>query len=142
MAFKFKSFCYRPNKKDLKTVNIFLGFFFILNYCLGTGYLGVPFAFLYSGFMAAIPTMVVITLVSWINANYILEVMARAQVSAYVRTSVAIRLFSWDHAECLLNRGGLLIEVTLYNGHPWDHVEQGDLLIEVTGHLGTMLSGC
>ena len=32
----------------------------------------------------------------------------------------------WDHAEQLLNIGGLLIEVTVYNynGHPWDHAEQ------------------
>ena len=30
----------------------------------------------------------------------------------------------WDHAEWLLNRGGLLIEVTVYNGHPWDQAEE------------------
>ena len=42
----------------------------------------------------------------------------------------------WDHAEWLLNRGDLLIEVTVYNSHPWDHAKwllyRGGLLIEVT----------
>jgi hypothetical protein len=66
---------------EVKTVNIFLGFFFVVNFCLGTGFLGVPYAFFYSGYLAAIPTLLLISMVSWVNANYLLEVMARAQVS-------------------------------------------------------------
>lgn len=66
---------------EIKTVNIFLGFFFVVNFCLGTGFLGIPYAFFYSGYLAAIPTLLLISVVSWINANYLLEVMARAQVS-------------------------------------------------------------
>ena len=27
-------------------------------------------------------------------------------------------VYPWDHAEWLFYRGGLLIEVTVYNGHP------------------------
>ncbi len=64
----------------IRTVNIFLGFFFVVNFCLGTGFLGVPYSFFYSGYVAAIPTLLVITVISWTNANYLLEVMARAQV--------------------------------------------------------------
>lgn len=67
-------------KKKAKTVNIFFGFFLIVNFCLGTGFLGIPYAFFYGGYLASIPTMLFIALVSWINANYLLEVMARAQV--------------------------------------------------------------
>lgn len=66
---------------NVKTVNIFLGFFFVVNFCLGTGFLGVPYAFFYSGYLAAIPTLLLISVISWINANYLLEAMARAQVS-------------------------------------------------------------
>ncbi len=68
-------------KNDPKTVNIFLGFFFVVNYCLGTGFLGIPYAFFYSGYFAAVPALLFISVVSWINANYLLEIMARAQVS-------------------------------------------------------------
>ena len=68
--------------KEPRTVNIFLGFFFVVNFCLGTGFLGVPYAFFNSGYLAAVPTLLVICFISWINANYLLEVMARAQVSA------------------------------------------------------------
>lgn len=65
----------------VRTVNIFLGFFFVVNFCIGTGFLGVPYGFFYSGYLASIPTLIVIATVSWINATYVLEVMARAQVS-------------------------------------------------------------
>lgn len=88
MSSKINSLCCHPNKKSLKTINIFLGFFFILNYCLGTGYLGIPYAFLYSGFFAAVPTTILVSLVSWINANYLLEIMARAQVSDISNESI------------------------------------------------------
>ena len=63
-----------------RTVHILLGFFLVVNYYLGKGYLGIPYAFFYSGFLAAIPTTILIGLVNWVNANYLLEVMARAQV--------------------------------------------------------------
>ena len=74
-------------KPKIKTVNIFLGFFFVVNFCLGTGFLGVPYSFFYSGYLAAIPTLLLICIISWINANYLLEVMARAQVRSLASSS-------------------------------------------------------
>jgi hypothetical protein len=69
----------REKKKGPKSVNIFLGFFFVVNYCLGTGFLGVPFSFFYAGYLAAIPTLLLIVFVSWNNAEWEVETMARAQ---------------------------------------------------------------
>jgi hypothetical protein len=66
-------------KKGPKSINIFLGFFFMVNFCLGTGFLGVPFSFFYAGYLAAIPTLLVIAFVSWNNAEWEVETMARAQ---------------------------------------------------------------
>lgn len=80
-SFKRISWPWRKKDDDKKTINIFLGYFFVVNLCLGTGFLGVPYAFFYSGYAAAIPTLLLITLISWINANYVLEIMSRAQVS-------------------------------------------------------------
>ena len=78
---RLEEFALRWNKhNEPKTVNIFLGVFFIVNFCLGTGFLGVPYSFYYSGYLAAIPTMFIISFVSWINATYIVECVARAQV--------------------------------------------------------------
>ena len=68
-------------KEHPRRVDIFLGFFLVVNYYLGKGYLGIPYAFFYSGFLAAIPTTILIGLMNWVSANYLLEVMARAQVS-------------------------------------------------------------
>ncbi len=64
-----------------KTVHIFLGYFFIVNYCLGTGFLGIPYLFFYSGYLAAIPTLTLIAFLTWLTSQWLLEVMARAQVS-------------------------------------------------------------
>ena len=66
--------------REPKSVNIFLGFFFLVNYSLGSGYLALPYSFLYAGYLVAIPTLLVIVFVSWIHASWLLEVMARAQV--------------------------------------------------------------
>ena len=71
----------RGGKKPPKTVNIFMGFFFMVNLCLGTGFLGIPYSFFYSGYLAAIPTLLIIGIVSWLNSLWLLEVMARAQVN-------------------------------------------------------------
>lgn len=78
--------CCAPSekKKRVKTINILFGFFLIVNYCLGTGFLGLPYAFFYAGYLAAVPTLLFICFISWLNANYLLEVMARAQVSGVV----------------------------------------------------------
>ena len=67
--------------KRHKTISVYLGFFFVINFCLGTGFLGIPYAFFYSGFLAAIPTLLFVSVISLLNANYLLETMARAQVS-------------------------------------------------------------
>ena len=73
--------CIRQRKNDApKTVHIVLGFFFIVNFCLGIGVLGIPYAFFYTGLIAAFPTLLIVSVVSWVNANYLLEIMARAQV--------------------------------------------------------------
>ncbi len=65
---------------DLKTIHIAVSFIYVVNYCLSVGFLGIPYAFYYSGYLAAIPTLLVIMVASWNNANYLVECMARAQV--------------------------------------------------------------
>ena len=61
----------KSQSNEPKTVNNFLGVFFLVNICLGTGFLGVPYSFYYSGYLAAIPTMLIISIVSLINVTYI-----------------------------------------------------------------------
>ena len=63
-----------------KTVNIVIVFFFMINFVLGTGFLGIPFAFFHAGALAGALTLLVVSFVSWVAAIWVLEVMARAQV--------------------------------------------------------------
>ena len=67
-------------RREPKSVNAFLAFFFLVNYSLGTGFLTYSYAFLYAGYMGAIPTMLIVTFVCWIHASWVVETMARAQV--------------------------------------------------------------
>ena len=80
----------RNKSEGPKTMHIVLGFFYVVNFCLGVGFLGIPYSFYYSGYVAAIPTLLIIMVVSWINANYIVECMARAQVLFYCSTELLI----------------------------------------------------
>ena len=65
-----------------KSVNILLGCFFLENYNLGIGFLTYPYSFYYAGYLAAIPTLLLITFMSIIVAIWEVEVMARAQVGS------------------------------------------------------------
>ena len=67
-----------------KTVNIFTGFFFMVNFVLGTGFLGIPFAFFHAGLLAGAVTLAVISFITWNTALWELECMARAQVRRIV----------------------------------------------------------
>ena len=73
--------CSKKNDRTPRTVHILLGYFFVLNYALATGFLGVPYTFFYSGFLAAIPTLLLAAFVTWLTSVWLLEVMARAQVN-------------------------------------------------------------
>ena len=68
------------NQASPKTVNIVFGFFFLINYAVGIGFLGIPFAFFHEGILTGIVTLLIVAFVSWIAAIWVLEVMARAQV--------------------------------------------------------------
>ena len=61
-------------------MNIFLGFFFLVNFCVGTGFLGIPYSFFYAGYLAAIPTFLLISFAAWNAGRWEIEIMARAQV--------------------------------------------------------------
>lgn len=63
-----------------RTVNIFLGFFFMVNFVLGTGFLGIPSGFFHGGLLAGIFTLLIIAVMAWICALWEVESMARAQV--------------------------------------------------------------
>ena len=63
-----------------ESVNLLFSFFFLVNYSLGTGFLAIPYSFFQAGYLAAIPTLLVVVFVTWIHASWVLEVMARAQV--------------------------------------------------------------
>ena len=65
-----------------KSVNILLGCFFLINYNLGDSYLAYPYAFYHAGYIAAIPTLLLVTFMSTIAATWEVEVMARAQVGS------------------------------------------------------------
>ena len=76
---RFKS----TNGKDgePRTVNLFLGFFFMVNFVLGTGFLGIPYGFVHGGLLVGIITLAIVAVMAWLCAIWEVEAMARAQVN-------------------------------------------------------------
>ena len=68
-------------KKKPKSVGLFSGFFFNINYIVGTGFLSVPYGFYHAGTLMGTVTLLALSFVSWNAANWIIESMARSQVS-------------------------------------------------------------
>ena len=67
--------------KEPKSVGLISGFFFNINYIVGTGFLSVPYAFYRAGALTASITLLVLSFISWNSANWIVETMSRSQVS-------------------------------------------------------------
>jgi len=68
----------------VKTIPIYFVFFFIINYTMGTGFLGVPFACYHAGIITGLLTNLAVGLLSYVGAIWLIESMARAQVSCMV----------------------------------------------------------
>ena len=81
----------KPERRP-KSVNILLGCFFLINYNLGNGFLTYPYSFYYAGYLAAIPTLLLIAFMCTIAAIWEVEVMARAQVGS---TEVGLCMYTW-----------------------------------------------
>lgn len=74
--------CWLPEEDNDRpgSISIFFGFFLMVNFVLGTGFLGIPFGFYQSGVLTATCTLLCTTLTSGACAVFVLETMARCQV--------------------------------------------------------------
>ena len=67
----------------IRSVSVVSGFFFMINFVVGTGFLSVPYAFYKAGVISGAVTLIVLSFISWNTANWVVETMARAQVSLF-----------------------------------------------------------
>ena len=72
--------CGKEDKSEIKTVSLVTGYFFFVNFIVGTGFLGMPFAFYFGGIVAGVLTLMVVSFISYNAANWTVEAMARTQV--------------------------------------------------------------
>jgi len=79
-------------KKKPKSVGLFSGFFFNINYIVGTGFLSVPYGFYQAGTLTGTVTLLALSFVSWNAANWIIESMARSQVSCTTKPNIKAHL--------------------------------------------------
>ena len=77
----WKRLCRRQDAGQIRSVGILSGFFFMINFVVGTGFLSVPYAFYHAGVVSGAVTLIVLSFISWNTANWVVETMARAQVS-------------------------------------------------------------
>ena len=70
-----------------------------MNYNLGNGFLTYPYSFYYAGYLAAIPTLLLIAFMCTIAAIWEVEVMARAQVGSTEVGDNPLLSYYNDHSE-------------------------------------------
>ena len=78
---RLKRLCRRQNQDEVRSVGILSGFFFMINFVVGTGFLSIPYAFYHAGVVSGAITLIFLSFISWNTANWVVETMARAQVS-------------------------------------------------------------
>ena len=84
----------RQNEDQIRSVGILSGFFFMINFVVGTGFLSVPYAFFHAGVLSGAITLIVLSFISWNTANWVVETMARAQVS--IKTVLCTIIVGYD----------------------------------------------
>lgn len=77
----YRAVCRKEECDDApKTIPMYFVFFFVLNYTIGTGYLGIPFVFYHSGIITGAFTLLAVSILCYIGAMWLIEATARAQV--------------------------------------------------------------
>ena len=71
------------DQSEPKSVDLVSGFFFNINFIVGTGFLGVPYGFYRAGTLTASVTLLALSFISWNSANWVVETMARSQVTIF-----------------------------------------------------------
>ena len=66
--------------------NAVIGYFYNLNYIVGTGFLGIPFTFYHAGILPSIVSLTILSVCGCITALWMLEILARAQVLHKLRS--------------------------------------------------------
>ena len=66
--------------------NAVIGYFYNLNYIMGTGFLGIPFTFYHAGILPSIASLTILSVCGCITALWMLEILARAQVLHKLRS--------------------------------------------------------
>jgi hypothetical protein len=66
----------------VKSYNLFTGYFYFINFIVGTGILNLPYVFYNSGIIAATLTLLFISMINCCTVMWIMESQSRAQVHA------------------------------------------------------------
>ena len=66
--------------------NAVIGYFYNLNFIVGTGFLGIPFTFYHAGVIPSIATLTILSVCGCITALWMLEILARARVLNKLRS--------------------------------------------------------
>ena len=84
MDFSFITNLYRKRQKDgnqIRSVSVVSGFFFMINFVVGTGFSACLTP---STVQEWSLELIVLSFISWNTANWVVETMARAQVSLII----------------------------------------------------------
>ena len=78
---KVKGLMWGRKTHRVKSYSVFTGYFYFINFIIGTGFLSLPFVFYNAGILASVISLFFISMISCSTAIWIIESMARAQVT-------------------------------------------------------------
>ena len=73
--------------------NVVVGYFYILNYFIGSGFLSMPFIFYNVGIIASVATLSFLCIVGCITSLWVLEILCRSR---------ALKKLQWESEGCML----------------------------------------
>ena len=69
--------------------NVIIGYFYNLNFILGTGFLGIPFTFYNAGIIPSLLTLTLLSVTGCITALWMLEILGRAKILNKLRVGTS-----------------------------------------------------
>ena len=97
-----KSQSMKPKPKP--QYNVLIGYFYNLNFILGTGFLGIPFTFYNAGIVSSLLTLTLLSVSGCITALWMLEILGRTRVLNKLRGGTAREALINENSEkCLFD---------------------------------------
>ena len=114
--------------------NIVIGYFYNLNFILGTGFLGIPFTLFNAGIIPSLLTLTLLSVTGCITALWMLEILGRTRVLNKLRGGTARETLINENSErCILDSNDNIY--TISHKRKFEMTELCEIMFGITGKI-------